>query len=134
VEVDFSSNTVLITCGGQTNKVKFWDITTNPATNTFTSSVAQMDLCTVYSTTRIGTATTNNKLYYNAVAAGITNLITVNGNSCVRIAFSPNGMYMTAACSDAGGTSGYFINTATSVVSSLLTTGDLYTTSYSGDS
>lgn len=42
VGVDFTSNTVLLTCGGQTNKVKLWDISVNPANNLMTSSVAQM--------------------------------------------------------------------------------------------
>lgn len=132
--MDFTSNTVLITCGGQTNKVKLWDITTNPASNTFMSTIAQMSICGFSTPTTMGSATTNNKLYYNAISGGITNIFTVNANSCKQIVFSPDGTQMLAACSSASGISGYFITVATPTISGIITTGDMFTTAYAGDS
>ncbi len=81
----------------------------------------------------MGTATSNNKLYYNAIGGSITNLITINANSCKQIAFSPDGAYMIASCSSSGGTSAYFIQVATPVITSLVTVGNLLTAAYAGD-
>lgn len=123
-----------MSCGGHSNKMKLWDITANPPTNTYNAPEPHMVVCAYSSPTRMGTATDNHKLFYNAIAGGITSIMNINADSCKQIAFSPNGNYMIASCSATGGTSAYFIQVvAPTSISSIVTVGNLWTAAYAGD-
>lgn len=132
--IDWTAANQLITCGGTNNKLKTWNVAANPATTILDAGVPQILTCSYLSATQIGTAANNNKLDLQTVAAPstINSVFSKAFTSCQEIAFSPNSLYMIAAC-NGGGANGVFITISGAAVVNVVTTGLMRTVAYAGD-
>ena len=126
--------TFLVACGGNNNKIKIWDISSNPPSITLDAALSQSRICTFSTATQLAVATSNGNLNIITVTSSnsYSTAMTTSIAGCSSISFSPTSNLITAACTAAGST-GVHVQVPSGTITNIITAGSMLATSYAKD-